>query len=116
MERVSGLTSTGRIRARMRSFEALSASSPKPLNDFQTLLDFGAGAGRLARLFKGFRGHMLAQTRTVGMGGRAPALGEVVPTTPRQPLPLDDGQFDGVISASVFTHMNEADCKSTWAN
>ena len=35
---------------------ALAAHSPEPLGDSRSLLDFGVGAGRLARLFKGYNG------------------------------------------------------------
>jgi len=35
---------------------ALAAASRKPLSEYRDLLDFGVGAGRLARMFKGFQG------------------------------------------------------------
>jgi len=57
MYRVSGLTSEADFAEHGRDlFSALSKASPRPLLDFQAVLDFGIGSGRLARMFKDFRG------------------------------------------------------------
>jgi SAM-dependent methyltransferase len=91
---------------------ALALVSPRPLVEFRNVLDFGVGVGRLARMFKGFRGRYIG----VDVDGRhvqwvSSALDHVtaIATQPRRVLPLVDGQFDLIISVSVFTHMNEAD-------
>lgn len=91
---------------------ALAAASPRPLSDYESILDFGVGVGRVARLFKGFAGHytgvdvdpdMIAWT-----GANLPWVDAVL-THQRQPLPFADETFDAVISISVFTHLNEQD-------
>lgn len=88
---------------------ALSAASPKPLNAFTSMLDFGVGVGRVARYYKGFSG------RYVGADIDEPNLGwvaghlpwvEPVLTEPAAPLPVVAGAFDGVVSISVFTHID----------
>lgn len=88
---------------------ALSAASPKPLNEFTAMLDFGIGVGRVARYYKGFSG------RYVGADIDAPNLSwvagnlpwvEPVLTEPAAPLPLQPATFDGVVSISVFTHID----------
>jgi SAM-dependent methyltransferase len=64
-------------------------------------------------MFKGFRGtyvgadidHELLTWVSKGLPWVQTAA-----TEPRKPLPFRNGQFDGVISISVFTHMNQADC------
>src|SRR5271169_6382610 len=57
MRRVSGLTTNAEFASHGRDiFCALQRASPKPLRDFTSVLDFGVGSGRLARMFKGFEG------------------------------------------------------------
>lgn len=91
---------------------ALDRVSPRPLRDFSSILDFGVGVGRLARLFHGFRG------RYVGMDVDARHIQwvdshlphvEAVRTEPRAPLPVADDSFDAVVSISVFSHLSEPD-------
>ena len=88
---------------------ALSAASPKPLGEFTSILDFGVGVGRVARYYKGFSG------RYVGADIDEPNLGwvaghlpwvETVLTEPAAPLPFEPATFDGVVSISVFTHID----------
>lgn len=88
---------------------ALLAASPKPLNEFTAMLDFGVGVGRVARYYKGFSG------RYVGADIDAPNLSwvagnlpwvEPILTEPAAPLPLQPATFDGVVSISVFTHID----------
>lgn len=88
---------------------ALSAASPKPLGEFTSILDFGVGVGRVARYYKGFSG------RYVGADIDEPNLGwvaghlpwvETVLTEPAAALPLEPAAFDGVVSISVFTHID----------
>lgn len=92
--------------------EELEKSSPTPLADFESILDFGCGVGRLARLFKGFKGKYTGvdvDGRTVDWVRDALPYVSANQSTPRLPLPFEDGQFDCVISISVFTHMTEED-------
>ena len=57
MQRVSGLTSERDFAKHgCDLFDALSSAAPKPLFEFRSILDFGVGSGRLARMFKNFEG------------------------------------------------------------
>lgn len=94
-------------------FAALSRSSPKPLANFDRWLDFGVGVGRLARMFKGFRGRYTGvdvDPRNIGWVSQHLPWVDAVQTQPREPLPLAAATFNAVSSVSVFTHMNEEDC------
>ena len=93
-------------------FAALSRSSPKPLANFDCWLDFGVGVGRLARMFKGFRGRYIGvdvDPRNIDWISRHLPWVDAVQTEPRRPLPLAAATFNAVSSVSVFTHMNEED-------
>ncbi|MEJ0095248.1 MAG: glycosyltransferase [Methylocella sp.] len=91
---------------------ALAAASPQPLNSYRSWLDFGVGVGRVARLFKGYRGVYVGvdvDARMVEWArGNLPWV-NALRTVPRQSLPCADARFDAVVSISVFTHMNEKD-------
>lgn len=91
---------------------AMADASPKPLKDYKSVLDFGSGVGRLARLFKGFKGVYTGvdvDPNTVAwVADNLPHV-KVTASKPREPLPFEAGAFDGVFSISVFTHMNETD-------
>lgn len=92
--------------------EVLAAASPMPLGDFSSILDFGCGVGRLARMFKGLKGKYTGvdiDGRLVEWIGKGLDYVDAHLSTPRQPLPFADGSFDCVVSLSVFTHMNEED-------
>ncbi len=92
--------------------KALSEASPTPLSDFHDVLDFGVGVGRLARMFKGFRGRYTGvdvDARNVAWVDRALSHVKAVLTKPRKTLPLTSQQFDLIISVSVFSHMSERD-------
>lgn len=113
MRRVSGLTNEQDFAQHGRDFfVALSKASPKSLLAFQSILDFGVGPGRLARMFKDYHGSYCgADVDHELLDWVKGALPWVTPlaTVPRMPLPCTDGQFDCVISISVFSHMNEQD-------
>jgi len=113
MQRVSGLTVPGDFAKHGRDmFLALDAASGTHLKDFSSILDFGVGSGRLARMFKGFRGHYcgadIDHELLDWVDGALPWV-KTLKTEPRRPIPVADGSFDSVISVSVFTHMTEAD-------
>jgi SAM-dependent methyltransferase len=112
MQRVSGLTNARDFATHGKDiFLALSAASPKRLADFDNILDFGVGVGRLARMFKGFRGHYTgADIDHELLAWTTKKLPWVTPmaTMPRAELAGSAGAFDCVISVSVFTHMTEA--------
>jgi SAM-dependent methyltransferase len=91
---------------------ALAACSAESLGSYRSVLDFGVGGGRVARLFKGFDG------RYAGVDidqGAIDWVRQSLPwvdahkTEPRQRLSFPDRTFDAVFSISVFTHMNEPD-------
>jgi len=114
MQNTTGLTENRHFAEHgVAIFDALEKASPKPLNSYTNVLDFGVGVGRLARMFHGFDGTYTGvdiDKRHIKWVTRA--LKHVTPvlTKPRAPIPLADGQFDMIVSISVFTHMNEADC------
>ena len=113
MHRTSGLASKADFGMHGATIlRALAESSSEPLADSRKLLDFGIGAGRLARLFKGFKGHYVGvdvdQEMVDWVKGHLPWV-EAHRTEPRQKLPFPNGMFDTVISVSVFTHMSERD-------
>lgn len=90
-------------------FRAVTQVSPVPLPQARAILDFGVGVARLARMFKGFRGHYAGvdvDKRNIKWLNEAMPEIEAVGTRPRQRLPFADGAFDVAISISVFTHMN----------
>jgi SAM-dependent methyltransferase len=113
MQRVSGLTQQKDFAQHGKDiFLALSRASPKPLASFESILDFGVGSGRLARMFKGFKGryfgadidHELVNWTSSAMNWVSPMR-----TSSKEALPCPAAAFDLVISVSVFTHMNEQD-------
>jgi len=92
--------------------KALSRASPTPLSTFADVLDFGVGVGRLARMFKGFRGHYTGidvDTGNIAWVAKALNYVDAIATKPRQALPFVNNRFDCIISISVFTHMSERD-------
>lgn len=113
MYRTSGLTDPfGFASHGVHFLRSLSALSPVPLKDYRAVLDFGIGAGRIARMFHGFQGTYVGvdidADLVTWLNGH---LGHVkaIKTEPCQRLPLADASFDAVISISVFSHLAEAD-------
>lgn len=113
MQRVSGLTSPSDFASHGKDiFLALSSASPTPLSAYNNILDFGVGSGRLARMFKGFKGQYTGADidhELLDWAGMKLSWVTPLPTTPKAKLPCVDASFDAVISISVFTHMSEAD-------
>lgn len=90
-------------------FSALQNVSPKPLVDFKSILDFGVGCGRLARMFWGFRGRYVGMdidSRLVDWVSSALPFVHAKLTTANKPIPSTE-QFEAVISVSVFSHLDE---------
>ncbi len=89
---------------------AFSATAPQPLTKFETVLDFGCGCGRLARMFKGHPGNIhgcdIDERHIAWITNNLPYI-TALRTYPNKPLPYSDQTFDLVISISVFTHLNE---------
>lgn len=86
---------------------------PTPLNELESILDFGIGAGRLARMFKGFAGTYVGvdiDRRNIEWITDNLDYVAAVRTIPRRALPFGDAFFDAAVSVSVFTHMNARDC------
>jgi SAM-dependent methyltransferase len=113
MHRTSGLDNDQHFAAHgVAILRALAAASPKPLSDYRDLLDFGVGAGRLARMFKGFQGRYagadIDADNVAWIAGNLPWV-QSVKTEPGRTLPFADADFDAVVGISVFTHMNERD-------
>lgn len=113
MQNTSGLTREDHFASHgCDILQALRLASPKPLASFSDILDFGVGVGRLARLFKGFRGKYTGidvdERHVAWVSENLDHVNGVV-TIPRKQFPFVGRRFDGVISISVFTHMNEND-------
>ena len=112
MENTSGLTSESDFASHGSDFWiALSQASPKPLSEFASVLDFGCGCGRLARMFKGHPGRIAGcdiDQRHVEWCSAALEYMETKLSSVRPPIPFADNEFDAVISISVFTHLNES--------
>jgi len=113
MRRVSGLTVPEDFAQHGRvMFLALDAASGTHLKDFSSILDFGVGSGRLARMFKGFKGNYCGADidhELLDWVDDALPWVKTLRTKPQLAIPVEDGSFDCVISVSVFTHMTEAD-------
>jgi SAM-dependent methyltransferase len=86
---------------------------PVPLSECESILDFGIGVGRLARMFKGFAGTYVGvdiDRRNIDWITDNLDYVAAVRTIPRRALPFGNAFFDTAFSVSVFTHMNPADC------
>lgn len=113
MHNTTGLTDPRDFASHGVDFmRALDAVSPMPLRDCRSILDFGVGVGRVARLFHGFSGRYVGvdvDARHIRwVGAHLPHV-EAVLTAPRRPLPAAADSFDAVISVSVFSHLSEPD-------
>jgi SAM-dependent methyltransferase len=112
MQNVSGLEVERDFAAHGAHFwDVFSAILPRPLADYDRVLDFGCGCGRLARLFKGHPGEVsgcdIDARHVQWIREHLPFVNATL-TKPNQTLPYANDGFDLVISISVFTHLNEA--------
>ncbi|MCP2086969.1 UNVERIFIED_ORG: SAM-dependent methyltransferase [Paraburkholderia sediminicola] len=111
MQNVSGLTSQADFAAHgVTIYRAIQDASPNPLIVYRSILDFGCGCGRLARLFKGhpgkFTGCDVDGRHVDWINGHLSHM-TAVQTQPNAALPFPDAAFDAVIGISVFSHLDE---------
>ncbi len=115
MERTCGLTSREDFEAHGEEIlRALEAASPRPLTTYDSILDFGVGCGRLARMLPDFKGRYAgADIDVEALKWTSSNLRWVEPVLllPCNPFPLRPGQFECIISISVFTNFNENDAR-----
>lgn len=78
----------------------------------QTVLDFGAGWGRIARFFDGPQ-MLLADVdkEALDLCARLGVKGKPLLLTPNGPLPLRQRSVDFVYAYSVFSHLSEANAR-----
>ena len=112
MTNTSGLTERSDFAAHGTDiYRALWEASDRPLTAYSSILDFGCGCGRLARMFAGHSGKIQGcdiDARHVewinsSLSFMQAKVSRVVP-----PIPFADNEFDAVISISIFTHLTEA--------
>src|SRR6266404_2910742 len=116
MRNVSGLTDPADFASHgVDILRALAKAGPIPFVEYQNILDFGCGCGRLARMFKAFPHRYIGcdvDRRHVAWINENLDFVKAVLTEPRMPLPFEPNEFDCVISISVFTHISEGDHRS----
>src|SRR4051812_20057873 len=96
------------LRSGRAAYDAIAAYVP--LDDVQSVLDFGCGCGRVTRWFEGFEGAVAGSDVSRPAiewcrGNLGFASFEVNGLAP--PLAFDDASFDVVYALSVFTHLTE---------
>jgi len=89
---------------------AIAAISGRRLHEFDRVLDWGSGCGRVARHFPAraaarFTGCDIDHDNVRWCSAHLP--GTFVPSTVVPPLPFEPGVFDVVYGISVFTHLRE---------
>lgn len=111
MQNTTGLSSEADFASHGADFWiALSRAAPKPLGEYDSILDFGCGCGRLARMFKGHPGRIAGcdiDHRHIEWCAAALDFMEAKLSSVRPPIPFADNAFEAVISISIFTHLNE---------
>ena len=112
MQITSGLTDVKYFASHGADFwMALSEASPKPLSEYDSILDFGCGCGRLARMFKGYKGYLAGcdiDHRLVTWCSKSLKYMDARLSSVRPPVPFSDNRFEAVISISVFSHLTES--------
>jgi SAM-dependent methyltransferase len=111
MTNVSGLTNDRDFASHgVDIFRALIQASPKPITDYLSILDFGCGCGRLARMFKGHPNRIVGcdiDKRHVNWVAENLDYMTACLTSVNPPLPFGDDEFDAIFSISIFTHLTE---------
>jgi SAM-dependent methyltransferase len=111
MQNTTGLTRPEDFASHGADFWiALSQAAPKALVDYDSILDFGCGCGRLARMFKGYQGHLAGcdiDRRHVDWCASAMDYFQAKLSSVKPPIPFEDDEFELVISISIFSHLNE---------
>jgi SAM-dependent methyltransferase len=112
MQITSGLTEVSDFASHGADFWiALSKASPKPLSEYDSILDFGCGCGRLARMFKGYMGHLAGcdiDRRLVTWCSKRLKYMDVKLSSVKPPIPFNDNKFEAIISISIFSHLTES--------
>ena len=102
------------LRGGRAGYDAIAAHAP--LDEIQSVLDFGCGCGRVTRWWSGFHGEIS------GSDVSRPAIEWCRANLPfarfeqnalAPPLDFDDASFDLVYALSVFTHLT-ADLQLAW--
>lgn len=112
MSNVSGLSTDRDFAAHGTDiYRALTEASAKPLTAYESILDFGCGCGRLARMFKGHPGRLagcdIDARHVEWVRSHLPFVdARVSRVTP--PIPFDNSEFEAVVSISIFTHLPES--------
>ncbi len=90
---------------------ALAPCLPLPFRAYRSIVDFGVGVGRLARMFKGYPGTYLGldiDAESIAWVTENLDYVSAIRLIPNRRIPLGNGQFPLIISVSVFSHMNES--------
>ena len=112
MQNTTGLTSDLDFASHGADFWlAFSQASTKPLSEYASILDFGCGCGRFARMFKGHAGYIAGcdiDRRHIEWCSSALQHMSTKLSYVKPPIPFADNEFEAVISISIFTHLNES--------
>jgi len=91
-------------------YRALDQASSVPWDNFNKVLDFGSGCGRVARMFKGHNMELNCvdiDSRHIEWIKNNLSYVTSKVNMVNEPLPYDDDMFDCIYSISVLTHVNE---------
>lgn len=112
MQNTTGLTRESDFASHGADFwVAFTEASLKPLSEYASILDFGCGCGRFARMFKGHPGYIAGcdiDKRHIEWCSLALKQMDAKLSTVLPPIPFSDSEFEAVISISIFTHLNES--------
>jgi len=122
IERLSGQRDTALYEAQgvqsLNDWGRALAAIGHSWSDFTSILDFGCGAGRVARQM----GDLAATASFIGVDTDKEAIAwcsdniawmRFLAVHPMPPMPLGDSSFDLIVNHSVFTHMPE-DVQDAW--
>ena len=98
--------------SQLQKFEVMLGKSDRSLVDFEAILEFGCGQGRLLKLLS----EMAPQAKLYGCDVNRESIISARQKCRRgifslndigPPLPYDDSKFDLIFAYSVFTHLTE---------